>query len=83
MPFSHTSNSSMCEHFWTPINVSTVPFLCTVSLAVATCGHRLPIFYESIPLGSQVTAAGKHGGECGEGGEDVFAGNISACYRGP
>ena len=41
----------MCEHLWTSINVSTVPFLRIGSSAAATCSHRLPIFI----VGSVVT----------------------------
>lgn len=30
---------------WISVNVSTVPFLCNVSFALATCSHRLSIFF--------------------------------------
>ena len=32
-----------CEHLRKSINVSTIPFLCKDSFAVAACTHRLPI----------------------------------------
>ena len=30
---------------WISVNVLTVPFLCNVSFALATCSHRLSIFF--------------------------------------
>lgn len=32
-----------CQHLWTWINVSTVPFLCVVSSVVAKCSQRVPV----------------------------------------
>lgn len=30
---------------WISVNISTVPFLCNFSFALATCSHRLSIFF--------------------------------------
>ena len=37
-----------CKHLWPSTNFLKVPFLCIISLTVATCSHRLPIFFLGI-----------------------------------
>jgi len=56
LPFSHASDSWICEHLWT-LYISNVPFhfLNTVSSAVCTCSHRLPVFHIEDVFGKRDT----------------------------